>query len=118
MRVTTIHVIELPGGGLSVCTTASSPNPAERMAPSQSMAVDLLRHCERQGVPVTYWQGSDKAMEFLADLSEPEGLGYADKGEIVRAAAMTLGRIHHHAAARLQEINANTQAAKVPHHPV
>ena len=41
--VTTIHLIDQPGGGITVCTTAGTPHPGQRLTPGQALATDLLR---------------------------------------------------------------------------
>ena len=80
--VTTIHLIDQPGGGITVCTTAGTPHPGQRLTPGQALATDLLRECTHRASDVRYWQGHDKAMAFVLELSNPEGLGYADKATV------------------------------------
>ena len=90
--VTTIHLIDQPGGGITVCTTAGTPHPGQRLTPGQALATDLLRECTHRASDVRYWQGHDKAMAFVLELSNPEGLGYADKATLHAAAQAVLGR--------------------------
>lgn len=89
--VTTIHLIDQPGGGVAVCTTGT-PHPGQRLTPGQALATDLLRECTHRASDVRYWQGCDKAMAFVLELSSPEGLGYADKATLHAAARAVLGR--------------------------
>ena len=90
--VTTIHLIDQPGGGITVCTTAGTPHPGQRLTPGQALATDLLRECTHRASDVRYWQGHDKAMAFVLELRNPEGLGYADKATLHAAAQAVLGR--------------------------
>ena len=90
--ITTIHIIDQPGGGVTVCTTAGTPHPGQRLTPGQALATDLLRECTHRASDVRYWQGQDKAMALVLDLHDPEGLGYADKAALVAAASDVLGR--------------------------
>ena len=92
--VTTIHLIDQPGGGVTVCTTAGTPHPGQRLTPGQALATDLLRECTHRASDVRYWQGHDKAMAFVLELSNPEGLGYADKATL-HAAAQAVGAAQH-----------------------
>lgn len=73
-----------------------SRQPAPRPAPypGQALATDLLRECTHRARDVRYWQGHDKAMAFVLELSNPEGLGYADKATLHAAAQAVLGRPH------------------------
>lgn len=90
--ITTIHLIDQPGGGVTVCTTAGTPHPGQRLTPGQALATDLLRECPHRASDVRYWQNADKAMAFVLEVGNPDGLGYADKATLVQAAQAVLGR--------------------------
>ena len=89
--VTTIHLIDQPGGGITVCTTAGTPHPGQRLTPGQALATDLLRECTHRASDVRYWQGHDKAMELVQDLLNPDQYGYAVSPEVHRAARRVMG---------------------------
>ena len=89
--VTTIHLIDQPGGGITVCTTAGTPHPGQRLTPGQALATDLLRECTHRASDVRYWHGRDKAMELVRDLINPDGFGYSVPPEVARAARSVLG---------------------------
>lgn len=88
---TTIHVIDQPGGGVMVYTTAGSPLPGQRLTPGQALATDLLNTCTHRASDVRYWHGKDKAMELVNDLLCPEQYGYAVSREVRDAARDVLG---------------------------
>lgn len=88
---TTIHIIDQPGGGVMVYTTAGSPLPGQRLTPGQALATDLLNQCTHRASDVRYWHGKDKALELVQDLLNPEQYGYAVSGEVHRAARRVLG---------------------------
>ena len=90
-KTTTIHVIDQPGGGVMVYTTAGSPLPGQRLTPGQALATDLLNLCTHRASDVRYWHGKDKAMELVRDLLDPDQYGYAVGPEVHRAARRLLG---------------------------
>ena len=91
-HITTIHIIDQPCGAVMVYTTAGTPLPGQRLTPGQALATDLITQCTHRASDVRYWQGHDKAMAFVLELSNPEGLGYADKATLHAAAQAVLGR--------------------------
>lgn len=90
-KTTTIHIIDQPGGGIMVYTTAGTPLPGQRLTPGQALATDLLNVCTHRASDVRYWHGKDKAMELVRDLVDPDQYGYAVGPEVHRAAARLLG---------------------------
>ncbi|MDP3228370.1 MAG: hypothetical protein Q8N13_10400 [Acidovorax sp.] len=91
-KTTTLHIIDQPGGGVIVYTTAGTPLPGQRLTPGQALATDLLNECTHRASDVRYWHGKDKAMELVSDLVDPDGFGYAVTSEVHRAACRVLGR--------------------------
>lgn len=93
--ITTIHIIDQPWGGVTVCTTAGEPVPVgndRHLTPGERLANTLLQACIHQASDVRYWHARDKAMGFALDLFDPEALGYADVDEIRKHALWVLGR--------------------------
>ena len=88
---TTLHIIDLPGGGVMVYTTAGTPLPGQRLTPGQALATDLLSQCTHRASDVRYWHGVDRAMELTRSLLDPEQFGYAVTAEVHRAARRVLG---------------------------
>lgn len=88
---TSIHIIDLPGGGVMVYTTSGSPIPGQRLTPGQALATDLLNLCTHRASDVRYWHGKDKALELVQELINPDQYGYAVSGEVARAARRVLG---------------------------
>ncbi|MFI8616513.1 hypothetical protein ACIGHN_13510 [Acidovorax sp. NPDC077693] len=91
-KTTTIHIIDQPGGGVMVYTTAGTSLPGQRLTPGQALATDLLTQCAHRASDVRYWHGKDKAMELVQELVDPEQYGYAVSHEVFRAASRLLGR--------------------------
>lgn len=90
-KTTTIHIVDQPGGGVTVYTTAGSPLPGQRLTPGQALATDLLNLCTHRASDVRYWHGRDKALELVNDLLCPEQYGYAVSREVHNAARRVLG---------------------------
>lgn len=90
-KTTTIHIIDQPGGGIMVYTTAGTPLPGQRLTPGQALATDLLNVCTHRASDVRYWHGKDKAMELVRELVDPDQYGYAVSAEVHRAASRLLG---------------------------
>ena len=89
--ITTIHIIDQPGGGVTVCTTAATPHPGQRLTPGQALATDLLRECTHRASDVRYWHGEDKALALVHDLLNPDQYGFAVTPEVHNAARSALG---------------------------
>lgn len=89
--ITTIHIHDLPGGGIMVYTTGGAPIPGQRLTPGQALATDLLNQCTHRASDVRYWHGRDKALELVRELIDPDQFGYACSGEVRRAACRVLG---------------------------
>ena len=90
-KTTTIHIIDQPGGGVMVYTTAGTPLPGPRRSPAEALATALLKGCTPRATEVRYWHGKDKAMELVRDLVDPDQYGYAVSPEVHRAASRLLG---------------------------
>ena len=90
-NITTLHIIDQPGGGVLVYTTAGTPLPGQRLTPGQALATDLLNQCTHRASDVRYWHGRDKAMELVRDLINPDEFGYSVPPEVARAARSVLG---------------------------
>lgn len=90
-KTTTIHIIDQPGGGIMVYTTAGTPLPGQRLTPGQALATDLLNVCTHRASDVRYWHGKDKAMELVRELVDPDQYGYAVSAEVHRATTRLLG---------------------------
>lgn len=88
---TTLHIIDLPGGGVMVYTTAGTPLPGQRLTPGQALATDLLNECSHRASDVRYWHGKDKAIELVRELLDPDQYGYSVSAEVSRAARRVLG---------------------------
>ena len=88
---TTIHIIDQPGGGVMVYTTAGTPLPGQRLTPAQALATDLLNQCARRASDVRYWHGKDKALALVRDLLDPDQYGYSVSHEVHQAARRLLG---------------------------
>ena len=87
----TIHIIDQPGGGVMVYTTGGAPIPGQRLTPGHALATDLLNLCTHRASDVRYWHGTDKAMELVQDLLNPDQYGYAVSPEVHRAARRVMG---------------------------
>ncbi len=96
-NTTTIHITDLPGGGVMVHTTAGSPLPGQRLTPAQALATDLLSQCAHRASDVRYWHGKDKALALAQELVDPEGFAHSISAEVFKRAAQLLGmpRIHN-----------------------
>lgn len=90
-KTTTIHIIDQPGGGIMVYTTAGSPLPGQRLTPGQALATDLLNTCTHRASDVRYWHGKDRALEFVESCLNPEGNGYAVNAYVRDQARHVLG---------------------------
>ena len=90
-KTTTLHIIDQPGGGVIVYTTAGTPLPGQRLTPGQALATDLLNQCTHRASDVRYWHGEDKALELVRELINPDQYGYAVSSEVARAARRVLG---------------------------
>jgi hypothetical protein len=82
-QTTTIHIIDQPGGGVLVYTTAGSPLPGQRLTPGQALATDLLNTCTHRASDVRYWHPADKPLDFVQSMLDPERNGWA-VSELVR----------------------------------
>ncbi len=91
-KTITIHLTDLPGGGVTVHTTAGQPIPGARLSPAQALATDLLNECGHRASDVRYWQGKDPAMALMHELVDPEGFGHSVTPEVRRRASQVLGR--------------------------
>ncbi len=90
-KTTTIHITDLPDGGIMVHTTAGSPLPGQRLTPGQALATDLLNTCTHRASDVRYWHGKDRALEFVESCLNPEGNGYAVNAYVRDQARHVLG---------------------------
>ena len=90
-HITTIHIIDQPGGGVTVCTTAGTPHPGQRLTPGQALATDLINQCTHRASDVRYWHGEDKALALVHDLLNPDQYGWAISSEVRRVASRVLG---------------------------
>lgn len=90
-NVTTIHIHDLPQGGVMVYTTGGAPIPGQRLSPGQALATDLLNQCTHRASDVRYWHGRDKALELVRNLINPDEYGYAVSREVRQAACRVLG---------------------------
>ncbi|KAB2900373.1 MAG: hypothetical protein F9K35_06980 [Burkholderiaceae bacterium] len=91
MPTITIHIIDEPGGAVTVLTSASAPIPGARLTPAQALGLELLTAAGRKTPEVHYWQGRDKALNLVERLLQPEGFGFAVTGEVRNAARQVLG---------------------------
>lgn len=87
----TIHITDEPGGGVTVRTTAGTPMPGARLTPAQALATDLLNECAHRASDVRYWQGKDRALEFVESCLNPEGNGFAVSAYVRDQARHVLG---------------------------
>lgn len=87
----TIHLIDQPGGGVTVLTTSGNPILKGTHSPAQALANKLLFQCAKSASDVRYWQGEDKALAFVESCLQPEGLGYAMNGYARDSARIVLG---------------------------
>lgn len=90
-KTTTIHITDLPDGGIMVHTTAGSPLPGQRLTPGQALATDLLNTCTHRASDVRYWHGKDRALEFVESCLNPDGNGYAVNAYVRDQARHVLG---------------------------
>ncbi len=90
-KTTSIHITEQPDGSVTVYTTAGSPMPGQRLTPGQALATDLLNQCKHRASDVRYWHGTDKPLEFVESLLNPEANGYAVNAYIRDEARHLLG---------------------------
>lgn len=88
----TIHISDTAGGGVTVLTTAGTPQPGQRLTPAEALATDVLSSCTRRASEMRYWQGQDPALALARELLDPEGFGHAVPREVRLRAAAVLGR--------------------------
>lgn len=88
----TIHITDVPGGGVVVNTSAPSPAVGVRLTPAQALATDLLATCGHRASAVDYWQAQDPAYALAERLLHPEEFGHAVTSEVRAQAARVLGR--------------------------
>lgn len=91
-KTITIHITDVPGGGVVVNTSAPSPIPGVRLSPAQALAADLLATCGHRASDVRHWQTKDPAWALVERLVDPEEFGYSVSAEVFTQAARVLGR--------------------------
>lgn len=91
-KTLTIHIIDLPGGGVSVHTNAATPHVGQRHTPASALAMDLLTQCVHRASDVRNWGRDDPAYALAAELLDPEGFFHAVTPEVRDAARRVLGR--------------------------
>lgn len=91
-KTITIHVIDAPGGGLTVLTTACQGGPGRPQTPAEALATYLLGACINRGAAMHYWQGEDRALALARELADPEGYAHAATPEMHAHALYVLGR--------------------------
>lgn len=92
MPITTIHIMDTPGGGVTVLTTAGQPIPGASCTPAQALASQVLDACEHTASDVRFWQGKDPALQLVQELVDPEGFGHAVTQEVRLRACDVLAR--------------------------
>lgn len=94
----TIHITDLPTGGVLVSTSAATPLRGVRLTPAQALATDLLATCGHRASDVRYWQAKDPAYALVQRLLSPEDFGHAVTAEVRDAAREVLGLqcVEHH----------------------
>lgn len=91
MPTITIHLVDQPDGSVSVLTTAGTPVAGAPLTPAGSLALDMLTLSTRRANPIQHWVGTDKAMQLVEDLLNPDQYGYAVTWEVHDAARSVLG---------------------------
>ncbi|MBF9263916.1 hypothetical protein [Paracidovorax cattleyae] len=92
MAITTIHIMDTPGGGVTVLTTAGEPIPGSSCTPAQTLATQVLGTCVLRASDVRYWQGKDRALDLVRQLTDPEDFGHAVTAEVRQRACEVLAR--------------------------
>lgn len=87
----TIHITDLPTGGVLVSTSAATPLRGVRLTPAQALATDLLATCGHRASDVRHWQAKDPAYALVERLLSPEDFGYSVTAEVRDAAREVLG---------------------------
>jgi hypothetical protein len=106
MATTTITLIDLEDGRVSVRTDADRPTIGQRVTPAQSLAMELLGTSFKRGDEVLYDAQSVPAVALALDLIDAEGLGHAVSGEVRERASRALGRDDEaHSASRGVDID-------------
>ena len=91
-KTITLHITDLPGGGVVVNTSAPTPMAGVRLSPAQALATDLLATCGHRASDVRHWQTKDPAWALVERLINPEEFGYSVSAEVFAQAAKVLGR--------------------------
>lgn len=92
MATTTITLIDLEDGRVSVRTDADRPTIGQRVTPAQSLTMELLGTSFKRGAEVLYDAQSVPVIALALDLVDAEGLGHAVSGEVRARASRALGR--------------------------
>ncbi|MDR6521803.1 hypothetical protein J2789_004493 [Variovorax paradoxus] len=92
MATTTITLIDLADGQVSVRTDADRPMIGRGITPAQALAMELLGTSFKRGAEVLYDAQSVPAVALALELLDPEGLGHAVPGEVHDRARRALGR--------------------------
>lgn len=92
MAITTIHIMDTPGGGVTVLTTAGEPIQGAPRTPAMSLAEQVLGTCVLRASDVRYWQGKDRALDLVRQLTDPEDFGHAVTAEVRQRACEVLAR--------------------------
>lgn len=116
-KTITLHITNLPGGGVSVSTNAGTPCIGQSLTPAAALAVDLLNLCLKRASDVRYWQQDDPAYSLAKDLIHPDQFGHAVTHEVHNRARDVLGlpRLPHGFAP--PPPNLKWPALDVPTHP-
>lgn len=92
MPAITITISDLPGGrGAVVSTDGDQPAVGRLLTPAQSLAMDVLRLCQRQASEVAYGDDKVPLKDFANSFLDPERLGYAVNPEVRDRARLVLG---------------------------
>jgi len=92
MSITTIHIMDTPGGGVTVLTTAGQHVPGAKYTPAQTLAHLALYDLEKCASDVRYWHGKDPALQLVQELVDPEAFGHAVTLEVRLRACDVLAR--------------------------
>ena len=87
----TIHITDVPGGGVLVNTSAATPLRGLCLTPAQALATDLLTQCGQRATDVRYWQTKDPVWALIERLVHPDEFGYSVSAEVLQQAAKVLG---------------------------
>ena len=91
----TLFIQDITPGLVSVDTNADRPKIGQTVTPAESLAMDLLRTCEKQATQTNYKQATADVMRMrvgLRRLLDPEDLGHAATAEIRDMAREALGK--------------------------